>query len=304
VEAVQKPARDVPPLPTAPLIGELALQFYEHAKIYYRRNGKPTGEATTIRAALRPLVARFGDTPASEFGARKFKQVREDMIGLGWTRYTINKAGSIIKRLFRWAAEEEIVPAEIVGAIWTVKGLEKDRSHARDKEPIKPVPDEDVEAILPHVSERIAAMIQVMRLTGMRPGEALAMTKGEIDTSGEVWKFCPRVHKGSHRSKDRQIMIGPRAQAVLLPWIVKAPTGRIFPIRRDSLRQAIHRGCQRAGVENWSPNRLRHLYATKVRAKRGVEAAQVMLGHARADITQVYAERNERLASEIARKIG
>jgi len=46
------------------------------------------------------------------------------------------------------------------------------------------------------------------------------------------------------------------------------------------------------------------LFATKVRKAHGLEAAQVLLGHARADVTQVYAERNEELAREVAGKIG
>jgi hypothetical protein len=159
-------------IPVAPLlVGEVALRFFEHAKVYYRRNGKPTGEHVTIRACLRPLTGRFGDLPAIEFGAAKFKLVREDMIALGWARSTVNKACGIIKRLFRWAAQEEIVPSAIAGAIWTVKGLEKDRSLAREKEPIGPVSDEMVEATLPYVSDRIAAMIRTLRLTGMRPAK-------------------------------------------------------------------------------------------------------------------------------------
>ena len=34
------------------------------------------------------------------------------------------------------------------------------------------------------------------------------------------------------------------------------------------------------------------------------QAAQVLLGHSRADVTQVYAERNEELAATVAAKIG
>jgi hypothetical protein len=41
-----------------------------------------------------------------------------------------------------------------------------------------------------------------------------------------------------------------------------------------------------------------------VRKQHGLEAAQVLLGHARADVTQVYAERNEQLASAIAAEVG
>jgi integrase len=57
-------------------------------------------------------------------------------------------------------------------------------------------------------------------------------------------------------------------------------------------------------AHRWSPNQLRHSFATRVRKEHGLEAAQVLLGHSRADVTQVYAERNERLAATIAAKIG
>ncbi len=55
---------------------------------------------------------------------------------------------------------------------------------------------------------------------------------------------------------------------------------------------------------HWHPNQLRHTFATKIRETHGLEAAQVLLGHSRADVTQVYAERNEKLATSIAAKIG
>ena len=57
-------------------------------------------------------------------------------------------------------------------------------------------------------------------------------------------------------------------------------------------------------AHHWHPNRLRHSYATKVRKAHGLEAAQVLLGHSRADVTQVYAARNEELAVSVAAKIG
>lgn len=54
----------------------------------------------------------------------------------------------------------------------------------------------------------------------------------------------------------------------------------------------------------WHPNQLRHTFATKVRKRHGLEAAQVLLGHAHADVTQVYAEADEQLAAAVAEKIG
>jgi integrase len=73
---------------------------------------------------------------------------------------------------------------------------------------------------------------------------------------------------------------------------------------RDSYRRAIHRACDLAGIPRWSPNRLRHSAATEIRQKYGLEAAQVALGHASADITQVYAERDMALARKVASEVG
>ena len=57
-------------------------------------------------------------------------------------------------------------------------------------------------------------------------------------------------------------------------------------------------------LPHWHPNQLRHSAATEIRRQFGLEAAQVVLGHSRADVTQVYAERDFGRAKEIMRKIG
>ena len=54
----------------------------------------------------------------------------------------------------------------------------------------------------------------------------------------------------------------------------------------------------------WHPNQLRHHAATEIRRQFGLEAAQVVLGHAKADVTQVYAERDSALAVEVMKRIG
>ena len=45
-------------------------------------------------------------------------------------------------------------------------------------------------------------------------------------------------------------------------------------------------------------------YGTVVRATDGLEAAQVLLGHSKADVTQIYAERDTERAKSVALKIG
>jgi integrase len=97
-----------------------------------------------------------------------------------------------------------------------------------------------------------------------------------------------------------------------------------------SYRRAIHRGCDKAfchptlgdaivsklpdekkaelkkwqSDHRWAPNQLRHAAATEVRREFGLEAAQVILGHSQANVTQVYAERDLAKGIEVAKKIG
>jgi integrase len=58
------------------------------------------------------------------------------------------------------------------------------------------------------------------------------------------------------------------------------------------------------GEHRWAPNQLRHAAATEVRREFGLEAAQVILGHSQANVTQVYAERDLARGLEVARRIG
>ncbi len=84
--------------------------------------------------------------------------------------------------------------------------------------------------------------------------------------------------------------------------------------RRDhydthSYGQAIKYGltkAKKAGyiIPHWHPYQLRHTRGTEVRRAHGIEAAQVTLGHARADVTEVYAEKNMEAAIRIAKEMG
>jgi integrase len=73
---------------------------------------------------------------------------------------------------------------------------------------------------------------------------------------------------------------------------------------RARTKQAAEDGTEPESLPRWSPNRLRHSAATEIRKRFGLEAAQVTLGHATADVSQIYAERDLTLAAEVMRKIG
>ncbi len=266
------------------------------------------------------------------------------MIDTGLSRTTINARIGKIRRMFKWAVGEELVPASVYQGLQAVEGLRVGREGVRETEPVKPVPEEHVVAVLPHVSRPIRAMIELQDMTGMRPGEVMAMRGGDIDRSGPIWTYRPARHKTRDRGFERVIALGPRAQAILSDWLKDDSTAFLFSPadavahrnaeRRRSRRSpmtpsqarrkpkpdpkraprdrydkrtyntAIERACAKAGVPRWHPNQLRHAAATRIRRLFSLEAAQVVLGHARADVTQVYAERDITKAHAIMAEIG
>lgn len=133
--------------------------------------------------------------------------------------------------MFKWAASEELIPVSIYDALRTVAGLRAGRTDAREPEPVGPVADETVDATLPFVAPPVAAMIQLQRATGMRPGEVVIMRASDIDASGEVWMYRPRMHKGAWRGQSKTIPLGPRAQQIVARFLKPATDAYLFSPR-------------------------------------------------------------------------
>jgi integrase len=297
---------------------ELVLLYLDHTQEYHRKDGELTSEYSCIKSALRFVVQHCARVRVREFGPKLLKEVRDCMIAAEFTRSTINKHVGRIRRMFRWGVENEYIPVEVLTALQSVAGLRKGRSQAKESEPVKSVPQEHVEAILPIVSPPVANMIRFQQLTGMRPEEVVELREGEIDRSEEIWQYVPRSHKTEHHDKDRMIFIGPKAQSIITPMLSQNSDQYVFRpadavtykhtygerYSVDSYRRAIQRACKRAKVPSWSPNQLRHTAGTEIRKKFGLEASQVVLGHANAKVTEIYAERNMDLAREIMAKVG
>jgi integrase len=199
-------------------VTELILAYMEFAAGYYRdADGQPSREIESIREAGRPLKQLYGHTEAAKFGPLALKAVREAMIGAGLCRSTINQRISRVKRLFKWAVENEIVPPSLHHALSAVAGLRAGRSEAPEPRRVEPVAMEHVEAILPFLTAPVRAMVQLQPLTGARSGELTRMRPCDVDRSGETWLYRPSTHKTKHKGKDRVIPLGPKAREVLAP---------------------------------------------------------------------------------------
>src|SRR5262249_9159772 len=142
--------------------------------------------------------------------------------------------------------EEELLPAEIHAALERVQGLRKGKGQGREKPRVKPVASGVVEETLPHLRPTARAMVEVQRLTGMRPQEVCGMRPVDIDMAGAVGEYHPVCYKTEHRNDDpdreRIVFIGPKAQAILKPFLPLNIEAHVFsPIRSEQERNAKRR---------------------------------------------------------------
>jgi len=280
-------------------INELVLAYFRFAQTRYVKYGETTSEVGCVRLALRPLRQLYGSIPATDFGPKALKDVRQAMIDAGRARKSINKDAGRIKRMFRWAVEEELLPVTTYERLRAVQGIGKGQTAAREMGKVTPVRDEHIEAVLPHLPPPVAAMVRLQLLTGTRPQEVMSIKPGEVHNRGDgIWLYSPSVHKTEHFGRDKVIIIGPQAQEVLKPWLDRDPASYCFVpaesvawmrtrrrkrrrvskqwvppeglnprYTRHSYRIAVQRACVKAKVPVWSPDRLRHTRATQIRAR-------------------------------------
>lgn len=78
-----------------------------------------------------------------------------------------------IRRTFKWATSEDLVPGEVWKNLEAVDPLRKGRTEAPELPAIEEVPELIVEATLPHLNAIVAATVWFERLTGARPGKCV-----------------------------------------------------------------------------------------------------------------------------------
>ncbi len=312
---------------TARTVNEICDAWTAHALEYYRdADGKPTSQARNSAMDVRMLRDLYGPQQVTDLTHAHMLAVRDALVRSGICRSTVNGRLGTIKRMWKWALDEALIPATVKAELSQVEPLKAHRSAARETAPVRPVDDATVEATLAVLAPNTADMVRVHRLTGMRPEEVCALAWSCIDTTATPWIYRPTQHKNAWRMQPRAICLGPKARAIL-ERIGRADDHPFSPIRAmrehlDAMRAArktpvqpsqvdrsrpdaervpgpvwttdaysrtIARACERAGVPHWSANQLRHSLATQVRRTFGLDATRAVLGHSTgARITDRY----------------
>lgn len=302
----------------APVEARPDLTVLEVLAAYLHHAGTVVGRSqlNRIKRALRPARELYGTSPAAEFRGKAVKACRAVMVGWGYNRRHVNHLTGCLKKCWRWALSEELVPAEAAQSVLAVAGLRKGETSAPEPGEVGPACLEAFEATLPFLPPVVADMARVQLLAGMRPGEVCRLKGDEIDRAAEdLWVWRPGEHKTAWRGHKRQVFLGPKAIEIVRAYpaegyVFVPPVGGMGrPSKGDRFRgnsysRIVKVACERAGVEPWTPLQLRHLAATRIVAEYGWEIGRLYLGHRSINTTRVYAADSLERVADAARKMG
>lgn len=323
-ETVLSPAPRQPIARQGLSVRGLALAFLDWARERYPGQ---RSEYLNCRAAMRPLIRSCGDMPAARFGPLKLKELQTSLATKDKHRGYVNSVIARIRRCFRWAVSEELIPVEIYQALLTVQGVAAGVTEAKESVKKLAVPWEHVEPILAELSPVVADMVRFQWHTGARSNSIVRACPSQFIVSGDLWEWRLR-HKTEARVEVELIIpIGPKCQAVLAPYLVRDSDAPLFNPNEAATRnrryrqrytsisygRAIERAMSRANKQreeaelpaiHWTPHQLRHSKGHAVRPIYGVEGVQAALGHDTVSAAQIYSERRLELAKRIARETG
>lgn len=225
--------------PSELTITGLLAAYVKHAKEYYGTGHESEfHRSTPVLSVLRTL---YGTDLAIDFGPLQFEAVRVFLMQpiikttkdgrrstRQRTRTYINTQMKRVRAVFRWATSKSMLPVSVLETLKTVEPLKFGRTTAPEARPILPVDDATVDETIKHLPPVVADMVRFQQLTGCRPGEVCKITPAMVDRSTDVWEVNLDKHKTAWRGKKRCIYVGPKAQAILRPYLLRAENNPCF----------------------------------------------------------------------------
>ena len=209
-------------------VDQLAVMFLAHLRERYDADWQRCNYGR-IEHSLKPMRSLYGPDPAESFTPKRLQSVRRHMIDGGkLSRREINRRVLEIRRCFKWAVAEELVPGDRAHALAAIEGLRPGEYGARETEKVRPVDREVVDATMPYLTKPLAGLVELMWWCGARPSELFDLRPMDVDRSGDVWVVRLAKHKTARRGKRRELFFGPEAQRILKPFLCRAKDRPMF----------------------------------------------------------------------------
>lgn len=169
----------------------------------------------------------------------------------------------------------ELTPGTIRNYLGTVKqtldfaGLEQNvardrrvKPPAQERPEVQPPSKAEYLAIVGRVDDRYKLALIVLEQTAMRVGELASLPWGDVDVAGSRFRLSRERTKTRH---PRWVQVPEWLMPHILdlcPLEDRTASRRVFPMSEGSVREAMTRACQLAGVANYTPHDLRHRRAS------------------------------------------
>jgi integrase len=263
----------------------------------------------------RHVLPRLGDVQLRELSAERLEQFIADLRAAGVGDATIRRALAIVQSMLSRAVVWRRIPTNPVAAIR--------KPTPRRKRVVRPLAPSSVEAIraalLSKRRHRDATLIAVLAYAGLRPGEALALTWGDVREQTilvEKALALGEIKSTKNRVTRTVDLLAPLAADLRL-W--RMASGRpderelVFPQTRSAgpwsddayrawRRKTFATAVAAAKLEPMRPYDLRHSFASLLIAEgRSVLEVAEQLGHAPTMTLDVYGHVLAELAAQTKR---
>ncbi len=235
-----------------------ALTFEAFAKAYLERHAKPNKRswAADARMIERDLLPAWRRRPAETITRRDVIELLERKLQRGHP-YAANRRLALIRKMFAWGLEVDLVPGTPVVAI---------RAPAREARRERVLSAQELAALWrswEQVGWPFGPLCKLMLLTAQRRGAVAGLRLADIALAGQVWTL-PRAAAGAGRA--HEVPLSSFAVEILTS-LPRRNSPYVFPARGHPERPvsgfsvAVRRMSALSGVADWRLDDLRRTAA-------------------------------------------
>lgn len=270
---------------TVPTLTEFADRFLRE---YVPAHNKPSEQRNKRQVLRRHLLPHLGKLPLDQLTPRRIDQFTTRKLEEGLSAKTVHNMLTILGRLLTVAHEWEVIPSR-----------PKIRKPKLPVSPFDFLNAEESQKLLTAVDDPYWRRVILLALrTGMRFGELVGLLWTEVDLEHRRLRVARTLVRGQvttpKSNRTRVIPLSRELCRELASWEPK--TGLVLgrgPLRRPpdhkTMREALRRFCDSAGIRRVKWHALRHSFASQLVANGvSIRAVQEFLGHSDIRVTMRY----------------
>jgi integrase len=188
---------------TADSVEAVVAQFIER---HLRRNYRPGPMREAERFLRLHVLENWRDRKVSEIKRADVRNMLEGIVVRG-TPVTANRVHGIVRRLFNWCVEQELIEVSPCVGLKRPAGKETPRDRVLSDDELRQVWQATEKLGLP-----FGPWVQLLILTGQRRNEVAHMQWGEVDIDKRLWTL-PRERVKNNRR--HEVPLSPQAIAIL-----------------------------------------------------------------------------------------